>query len=251
MTAAIEVRGLSFSYHDGKKALSGISFSVREGECLGLIGPNGAGKSTLLRHLNGILPEHAGPDSAVSIFGRPVIRENLDDIHRRVGFLFQDPDDQLFCTTVFEDVAFGPRQFGLDAAQLEAAVAQALSLVGLGGFADRVPHHLSDGEKQRVCLAGVLACKPDILVLDEPTSDLDPRGRRALAALLESLPVTKVIASHDLELVLRLAPRALLLDDGRLVADGPTKALLGDEALMLAHGLEKPHSLLHLHPHGG
>ena len=251
MTAAIEVRGLSFRYHDGKEALRDIGFSVREGECVGLIGPNGAGKSTLLRHLNGLLPERAGSGAAVSIFGRPVTRENLDEIRRRVGFLFQDPDDQLFCPTVFEDVAYGPRQFGLAAARLEKTVADALALVGLEGFADRAPHHLSDGEKQRVCLAGVLACLPDILVLDEPTSDLDPRGRRALAALLESLPVTKVIASHDLELVLRLAPRALLLDGGRLVADGPSRDLLGDEALMLAHGLEKPHSLLHLHPHEG
>jgi cobalt/nickel transport system ATP-binding protein len=249
VTPAIEVRGLSFSYHDGKEALKDISFSVAEGECVGLIGPNGAGKSTLLRHLNGLLPEDAGPGGEVSIFGRPVARENLDEVHRRVGFLFQDPDDQIFCPTVFEDVAFGPRQFGLDAARLEKAVGDALALVGLEGFADRAPHHLSDGEKQRACLAGVLACKPDILVLDEPTSDLDPRGRRALAALLESLPVTKVIASHDLELILRLAPRALLLDGGRLVADGTAKTLLGDEKLMLAHGLEKPHSLLHPHPH--
>ena len=251
MTPAIEVRGLSFSYHDGKEALKDIGFSVAQGECVGLIGPNGAGKSTLLRHLNGLLPEHAGDGGAVSIFGRPISRENLDEVHRRVGFLFQDPDDQIFCPTVFEDVAFGPRQFGMEPAQLGKTVAEALALVGLEGFANRVPHHLSDGEKQRVCLAGVLACKPDILVLDEPTSDLDPRGRRALATLLESLPVTKVIASHDLELVLRLAPRALLLDGGRLVADGPARTLLADEELMLAHGLEKPHSLLHLHPHGG
>jgi cobalt/nickel transport system ATP-binding protein len=218
---------------------------------VGLIGPNGAGKSTLLRHLNGLLPEQPGPGGAVAIFGRPVTRESLGEVHRRVGFLFQDPDDQLFCPTVFEDVAFGPRQFGMAAGVLDAAVAQALSLVGLEGFADRAPHHLSDGEKQRVCLAGVLACKPDILVLDEPTSDLDPRGRRALMSLLESLPVTKLIASHDLELILRLCPRALLLDGGRLVADGPTGTLMGDEELMLAHGLEKPHSLLHSHPHGG
>ncbi len=251
MTPAIEVRGLSFRYHDGKEALRDVSFSVQEGECVGLIGPNGAGKSTLLRHLNGLLPEQAGPGSAVSVFGRLVTRENLDEVHRRVGFLFQDPDDQLFCPTVFEDVAFGPRQFGLDAAGLDAVVAEALGLVGLEGFADRAPHHLSDGEKQRVCLAGVLACKPDMLVLDEPTSDLDPRGRRALVVLLESLPVTKVIASHDLELILRLAPRALLLDGGRLVADGHTRTLLGNEELMLARGLEKPHGLLHVHPHGG
>jgi len=249
MTPALEVRGLSFCYHDGREALRGISFSIAEGECVALIGPNGAGKSTLLRHLNGLLPEQPGEAAAVHVFGRAVEPAALHEVHRRVGLLFQDPDDQLFCPTVFEDVAFGPQQFGLEGRELEQVVGETLAMVGLQGFEDRAPHHLSDGEKQRACLAGVLACRPDILVLDEPTSDLDPRGKRALAALLKSLPVTKVIASHDLELVVQLCPRTLLLDGGRLVADGPTLALLADGELMLAHGLEKPHSLLHGHPH--
>ncbi|MCX5788665.1 MAG: ABC transporter ATP-binding protein [Elusimicrobia bacterium] len=251
MTPAIEVRNLRFSYHDQKTALDGVSFSVAEGECVALVGPNGAGKSTLLQHLNGLLPEKFGPDPAVAIFGRPVSVESLEETHRKVGFLFQDSDDQLFCPTVYEDVAFGPQQFGGDGREISRIVRESLAKVGLEGFADRIPHHLSAGEKQRVCLAGILACEPSILVLDEPTSDLDPRSKRGLVALLKSLPVTKVIASHDLELVVQLCPRTILLDGGRVVADGATMRLLADEELMLRHGLEKPHSLQHLHPHGG
>ncbi|HAM35129.1 MAG TPA: cobalt ABC transporter ATP-binding protein [Elusimicrobia bacterium] len=251
MTPVLELRRLDFSYHDGKKALQDVSFSVGEGERVALIGPNGAGKSTLLAHLNGLLPDEFGSDPSVFIFGRPVCAETLEQTHRQVGFLFQDPDDQLFCPTVFEDVAFGPRQFGADEAAIARIVRQSLEHVGLPGSEDRIPHHLSAGEKQRVCLAGVLACQPRVLALDEPTSDLDPRGKRGLMDLLAKLPVTQIMASHDLELVARLCPRAILLDSGRLIADGPTLQLLADEKLMLEHGLEKPHSLQHLHPHGG
>jgi cobalt/nickel transport system ATP-binding protein len=209
-----------------------------------LVGPNGAGKSTLLLHLNGILPEKL--EGAVSVFGQPVTSGNLENIRRTVGLLFQDPDDQLFCPTVFEDVAFGPQQLGLS----ESVVPAALERVGLAGFEKRSPHHLSRGEKRRVCLAGVLACEPRVLVLDEPTSDLDPRGKRELKALLRQIPATKIIASHDLELVVELCPRVLLLDRGEIVADGETTGLLNDERLMLAHGLERPHILQHRHPHG-
>ena len=249
MSAAVEVRDLRFRYHDGVEALRGVSFSIAEGECVGLIGPNGAGKSTLLLHLNGILPERFDQAPSVFIFGQAVSEANLETIRRSVGLLFQDPDDQLFCPTVFEDVAFGPQQFGLGEPDTGARVRAALAQVGLAGFEKRSPHHLSRGEKRRVCLAGVLACEPRVLVLDEPTSDLDPRGKRELKALLRQIPATKIIASHDLEMVVELCPRVVLLDQGAVVSDGPTSHLLNDEMLMLAHGLERPHILQHHHPH--
>jgi cobalt/nickel transport system ATP-binding protein len=246
MTPVIEVKDLRYRYHDGTEALRGLNFSVAEGECVGLIGPNGAGKSTLLLHLNGILPEKLDGTASVFVRGKSLTEENLPEIRRSVGVLFQDPDDQLFCPTVFEDVAFGPQQFG---GEVTMAVQRALAEVGLAGFEKRSPHHLSHGEKRRVCLAGVLACSPRILVLDEPTSDLDPRGRRELKKLLQQIPATKIIATHDLELVVQLCPRVIVLDRGAIAADGPTAELLNDEALMLAHGLERPHILRHRHPH--
>ncbi len=249
MTPAIEVRGLRFQYPDGKEALGGISFTVAPGECVGVIGPNGAGKSTLLLHLNGILPEEHEGEPTVYIEGRPIGKETLYDVRRKVGVLFQDPDDQLFCPTVFEDVAFGPQQYGIAGDALRETVRMALAKVGLEGFEQRSPHHLSGGEKQRVCLAGILACDPAILVLDEPTNNLDPRGKRGMKALLRSIPATKIIASHDLEMVVELCSRVLVLDGGRLVAEGLTLEIISDEQLMLAHGLEKPHILQHRHPH--
>jgi cobalt/nickel transport system ATP-binding protein len=244
------VGNLRFSYPDGKAALHGVSFSVAPDECVGLIGPNGAGKSTLLLHLNGLLPEDPDADSPVLIFGRPATAENLPGIRREVGLLFQDPDDQLFCPTVQEDVAFGPEQMGLDQAQVRARVRESLEIVGLAGFEGRAPHRLSGGEKRRVCLAGVLACQSRILVLDEPTAGLDPRGRRELKQLLARIPATKILATHDLEMVAELCSRAILLDAGLIIADGPAHELLNDEPLMLAHGLERPHILLHRDPHG-
>ena len=244
---ALQVRALDYSYPDGTPALHGVSLDVEDGECVGIIGPNGAGKSTLLLHLNGLLPESGKGN--VLVFGKAVTRETLHEIHQSVGLLFQDPDDQLFCPTVYEDVAFGPRQFAMEPAKLDGVVRDALRQVGLEGFEKRSPHHLSGGEKQRVCLAGILACKPRILVLDEPTSDLDPRGRRELARLIKTLPAARVIASHDLELVLELCSRVFLLDGGAVVASGATTEILSNEELMLAHGLEKPHSLQHRHPH--
>jgi cobalt/nickel transport system ATP-binding protein len=250
MTApAIELRNLRFRYPDGAEALRGINLTIAEGECVGLIGPNGAGKSTLLLHLNGILPESPGGPSPVSVFGQPITAATLPMVRRDVGLLFQDPDDQLFCPTVFEDVSFGPQQFGLAGEQVVTVVRKALEQVGLTGFENRSPHHLSRGEKRRVCLAGVLACQPRALVLDEPSSDLDPRGKRELKALLKQIPATKIIATHDLELVVELCPRAIVLDRGRIVDDGLTIELLNDEPLMLAHGLERPHILRHRHPH--
>jgi len=240
---------LDFSYNDGTPVLRGITFNVEKGECVGLIGPNGAGKSTLLLHLNGILPEKKSSTASVHIFGEAINGSSIDTIRRTVGLLFQNPDDQLFCPTVYEDVAFAPQQFGVSKEEIDGIVADCLSKVGLRGFDKRSPHHLSRGEKQRVCLAGILASQPKILVLDEPTSDLDPRGKRGLIELLKSFPTTKVIASHDLELVYQLCSRTIVLDQGRVVAQGRTSDILSDEKLMLEHGLEKPHILQHLHPH--
>jgi cobalt/nickel transport system ATP-binding protein len=245
----IAVRDLSYRYPDGHDALLDVSFTLVPGERVALIGPNGAGKSTLLLHLNGLLPDRPPSTPAVTVDGLPVTEANLREIRRRIGLLFQDPDDQLFCPTVWEDVAFGPRQLGLREPALSRLVAEALAQVGLSGFEERLPHHLSRGEKRRACLAGLLACDARALVLDEPTSDLDPRGRRELMALLADLPVTQLIATHDLEFVVEICPRTIVLDGGRIVADGPTRRLLDDEPLMLAHGLERPHILRHNHPH--
>ena len=181
--------------------------------------------------------------------GETVAPQNVENIRRQVGLVFQDPDDQLFCPTVQEDVAFGPQQLGLGDAEVAARVQKSLAQVGLAGFGHRATHHLSHGEKRRACLAGVLACEPAILVLDEPTSDLDPRGRREFKALLRQIPATKLIATHDLELVVELCSRAIVLDGGSVVADGPMFELLNNEKLMLEHGLERPHILQHEHPH--
>ena len=244
----IAVEHLDFAYPDGRVALRDVTFRVARGETVGVIGPNGAGKSTLLLHLNGLigLPRRQG---RIAINGLTVETPHLPEIRRRVGLLFQDPDDQLFSATVGEDVAFGPQQLGLAPDAVAGRVAQALAQVELVGFEARVPQHLSLGEKKRVCLAGVLACEPEVLVFDEPTANFDPRGRREFIALCRRLPATKLIASHDLEMIVALCDRVLVLDEGRLVAEGPARSVLGDEPLMVRHGLEKPHSLLHTHPH--
>jgi cobalt/nickel transport system ATP-binding protein len=249
MIPAIQVTKLNFNYPDGKEALRDVSFFVSSGECVGLVGPNGSGKSTLLLHLNGILPDTFDGSSKVVINGKSITRNTVNEIRRDVGLMFQDPDDQLFCPTVFEDVAFGPSQFGLSEKEIRLRVERALVQTGLSGFENRFPYHLSNGEKRRVCLAGVLACEPLVLALDEPTSYLDPRGKRNLHQILKALPVTKIIATHDLEMVVELCSRTIVLDEGRVVANGPTRELLGNEELMLHHGLEKPHILRHRHPH--
>ncbi len=249
MTAAVRLDKLHYRYGREQVALHEISLTIEAGECVGLIGPNGAGKSTLLMHLNGFLPETLPLTPAIFIDGEPLCTATLPKIRRHVGVMFQDPDDQLFCPTVFDDVAFGPTQFGLTGAALQDVVTRALTKVRLSGFEQRSPHHLSLGEKRRVCLAGVLACDPKVLVLDEPTSDLDPRGKRELLDLLHHLPTTRIVASHDLDMVAALCSRVFVLDEGRLIASGNTHEVLANEALMLAHGLEKPHSLRHQHPH--
>jgi cobalt/nickel transport system ATP-binding protein len=251
MNPAIEVHDLRYRYAEGAEALRGVSFTIEPGECVGLIGPNGSGKSTLLLHLNGTLPDGAQAASPVLIAGTAVTRANLEWIRRQVGLVFQDPDDQLFCPTVQEDVSFGPEQLGLSQAEIAERVERGLEQVGLAlaDYGRRAPHHLSQGEKRRIALAGVLACDPAILIMDEPTSDLDPRGRREFKRMLKSIPATKLIATHDLELVVELCSRALVLDQGAIVGDGPVAKLLNDEAFMLAHGLERPHILKHHHPH--
>jgi energy-coupling factor transporter ATP-binding protein EcfA2 len=256
----LRVENLSYHYPDGRRALEGVSFSLERGERVALIGPNGAGKSTLLLHLNGILPgrseyEHHhhllgsgdghrhGSEPHVWVEGIPVVDGRLGEVRRRVGLLFQDPDDQLFCPTVLEDVMFGPRNQGKGKAESAELARRCLAQVGLDGFEDRLPHHLSYGEKRRVCLAGVLACQPTLLALDEPTSNLDPRTRRRLIAILQGLDATLLVATHDLELAWELCPRVILLEAGRLCADGPAEQVLADEPLLLEHGLELPLSV--------
>lgn len=249
MSLAIEIEKLHYKYPDGTVALRGISLGIEQGQCVGLIGPNGAGKSTLMLHLNGLLPEHITAEQPIQILGDRIGPANLQEIRRLVGVVFQDANDQLFCPTVFEDVAFGPRQLGLDEDAVADRVTMALKQVGLAGLENRPPHHLSGGQKRRVCIASVLSCEADILVLDEPTADLDPRGRRELKDLLRQLTITRLLATHDLELVAELCDQVIVMDAGEVVASGPCHELLQNEELMLKHGLEVPHILRHLHPH--
>ncbi|WP_237531200.1 ABC transporter ATP-binding protein [Streptomyces sp. SID3212] len=235
--ASLDVRGLAYAYPDGHQALFGVDLTVARGERVALLGPNGAGKTTLVLHLNGILDAGAG---TVAVAGLPVEKRNLAEIRRQVGIVFQDPDDQLFMPTVREDVAFGPAAAGLRGPELEARVTTALGRVGMAEYADRPPHHLSFGQRRRVAVATVLAMEPEILVLDEPSSNLDPASRRELADILRSLDITVLMVTHDLPYALELCPRAVILSEGVIVADGATRDLLGDGALMGAHRLELP-----------
>jgi cobalt/nickel transport system ATP-binding protein len=237
METCIDIRDLSYAYHDGRQALDGVSLRIQPGEKVALVGPNGAGKSTLLLHLNGILKGKG----AVHIMGQRVEESNLARIRGQIGLVFQDPDDQLFSPTVFEDVAFGPLYAGLPEEEIRHRVDWALAQVGADVYAERVSHHLSVGEKKRIAIASVLSMEPEILVLDEPTAGLDPRTRRRLMGLLLELPQTMLIASHDMWMVAEICPRTVILDEGRVVADGPTEELLSDATLMEAHGLEVPH----------
>jgi cobalt/nickel transport system ATP-binding protein len=237
VTPVLDVDGLAFAYPDGHQALFGVDLHVHRGERVALLGPNGAGKTTLVLHLNGILAAGAG---SVSVSGLPVTKENIPELRRRVGIVFQDPDDQLFMGTVRQDVGFGPANLGLRGAELEARVQRALEQVGMAAYADRPPHHLSFGQRRRVAVATVLAMEPEILVLDEPSSNLDPASRRELADILRSLDVTVLMVTHDLPYALELCPRSVVLSDGHVVADGPTYDVLTDDALMSAHRLELP-----------
>jgi cobalt/nickel transport system ATP-binding protein len=236
-TPVLDVQGLAYAYPDGHQALYGVDLHVHQGERVALLGPNGAGKTTLVLHLNGILTAGAG---SVSVSGLPVSKPNLQEVRRRVGVVFQDPDDQLFMPTVRDDVAFGPRNLGMKGAALDGRVMDALERVGMADFADRPPHHLSFGQRRRVAVATVLAMEPEILVLDEPSSNLDPASRRELADILRGLDVTVLMVTHDLPYAFELCPRSVVLSDGVIVADGSTYDVLTDEDLMARHRLELP-----------
>jgi cobalt/nickel transport system ATP-binding protein len=242
---AIHVEDLTFAHAHGPLVLQGVRFTVDRGECVGLIGPNGAGKTTLFLCLAGVYQRRGG---LIRIGGLdPAAKDERKKLPSHVGIVFQDSDDQLFNTTVLDDVAFGPLNLGMPPDEVRARVTEALERVGLAGFEQRVPFHLSGGEKRRVALAGVLAMRPEVLLLDEPSSHLDPRGRRGLIRLIQDLGGTRLIATHDLEMVLETCSRCVLLDGGKLVAEGPPRTLLADAALMESHGLEVPHSLRY-HP---
>ena len=233
----IEIEHLHFTYPDGTEALRGIELTVEPGEKVALVGPNGAGKSTLLLHLNGILD---GGHGHVSIDGTRVEAATVKRIRASVGLVFQDPDDQLFSPTVREDVAFGPLHMGIPEDQVQQRVERALAAVGMRGFERRVPHHLSLGQRKRISLATVLSMDPSVLVFDEPTAGLDPRGRRELMGVMASRRETLLVSTHDLAMVAGALPRTVILDEGRVVADGLSDELLQDAALLAAHGLEPP-----------
>jgi cobalt/nickel transport system ATP-binding protein len=234
---AVDVRGLRFHYPDGREALRGFDLRVGAGERVALLGPNGAGKTTFALHLNGI---HLPDEGVVRIGDLAVEEANLTEIRRRVGLVFQDADDQLFMPTVAEDVAFGPANLGLRGDDLHVRVAEALAAVGAENLADRTPHHLSGGERRRVALATVLAMRPDVLVLDEATSGLDPAGHRELVDVLRTLPMTQLVITHDLPFALELCERAVIVDRGLVVADSATAAVLSDADLLARHRMALP-----------
>ena len=236
--AAIELVNVHYRYPDGQVALAGIDLRIAPGERVALLGPNGAGKTTLMLHLNGV---HSPTSGTVLIGGMPTTKQYLAEIRRRVGIVFQDPDDQLFMPKVSDDIGFGPANLGLRGPDLAARITEALDAVDMAHVAERAPHHLSGGQKRRVALATVLAMRPEILVLDEPSSNLDPQARRDFANLLKRLDHTLLLATHDLPYAAELCPRAVIVNGGRIVADGPTADLLSDPSLLKANRLELPY----------
>lgn len=234
----IQINQLSFSYPDGRQALADVNLEINPGEKVAVVGPNGAGKSTLFLHLNGILRG----EGQVQVAGLDVDDKTLRTVRAKVGLVFQDPDDQLFSTSVFDDVAFGPLHMGLSSDEVHKRVTRALAAVGMTGHEELMPHHMSLGERKRIAIATVLAMDPEILVLDEPSAGLDPRARRNLIRLLRDLPQTMMVSSHDMRLVWDLCPRTVILDGGQLAADGLTVDLLQNETLMEHHGLEIPYA---------
>ncbi len=233
MQPVIEIRDFHLTYPDGREALRGVHLTLWEGEKVALVGPNGAGKSTLMLAIVGLLRGKG----TLRVFREDLHDGNMRHLRARIGLVFQDPDDQLFSPTVFEDVAYGPLYAGLPEPEVRRRVVSALSQVGLEGFEGRLSHHLSTGEKKRAAIATVLAMQPQVLLLDEPSAGLDPRARRRLIEVLQALPQTMLVATHDLGLVAELLPRTVVMDNGVVVADGPTAALLADDELLERHGL--------------
>ena len=236
----VDFKNVSSRYPDGTEALRGINFRITHGESVGVVGANGAGKSTLLQHMNGYLMPTSG---TVAIGDLPLTKRTRQEIRRKVGIVFQNPDDQLFMPTVFDDVAFGPLNLGLDEASVRERVHQALSVVRSLDLKDKPPHHLSAGQKSAVAIASVMAMEPDILAMDEPAANLDPRSRRSLITLLKTFKHSKIIASHDLDLILDVCGRCIVMRDGAVVADGPAAEILSDRSLLEENDLELPLSL--------
>lgn len=232
-----EVKNLHYIYPDGREAINGVSFSIVHGESVGIVGANGAGKTTLLMLLIGAILPSKGE---VTVGEVPVVKKTLPLIRQKMGMLFQNPDNQLFMTTVYDDVAFGPRNYKLDEREVEKRVSQALETVGIEHLRNRAPYKLSGGEKRAAAIATVLSMAPDILVLDEPSSALDPRARRRLINLLKGFSHTKIIATHDLDLVLELCERTIVLKEGKVISDGTTAGILTNVELMEQSGLEVP-----------
>lgn len=237
MSKYLEISNLTYEYPDGYKALNGISFNLDKGDSLGILGPNGAGKTTLILHLNGIL---GAMDSSIKLDNIEFIEDNLAQIRKTVGVVFQDPDDQLFMPTVLEDVMFGPKNFGFsDEASMKNAV-EALNMVGMNKYQNKAPHHLSFGQKRKVAIASVLASKPQLLVLDEPSSNLDPSSRRELIDILLSLEISIILVTHDLPMALEICPRSIVVNGGSITQDGVTKELLTNDKIMKENRLELP-----------
>lgn len=233
----VEAKNLSYTYPDGTSGIKDISFRITHGESVAVVGANGAGKSTLLLHLNGYLvPVHG----ALRVGDYPLTEKTKKAVRRSVGMVFQDPDDQLFMPTVFDDVAFGPLNLGLPQEEVEDRVTRSLETVGMPHLKNRPPYRLSGGEKRSVAIAAILAMSPDILVMDEPNSNLDPKARRRLIRLLKTFEHTKIIATHDLDMALDICERTIVIHQGKVAADGPTQELFQDDGLLAQSGLEKP-----------
>ena len=238
MSKYLKINNLSYTYPDGHKALNDINFSIDQGESICVLGPNGAGKTTLILHLNGILGNLTGE---IEVDGLKYTPENIGEIRKTVGVVFQDPDDQLFMPTVLEDVMFGPKNFGYTNEEAEKNAVEALKMVGMDDSQDRAPHHLSFGQKRKVAIATVLASKPKLLVLDEPASNLDPASRRDLIEILINLDISIILVTHDLPMALEICERSLILNEGTIKKDSLTKAILQNEQLMKENRLELPY----------
>lgn len=236
----ISVKNLSYKYPNGLQAINNISFEVYNGENVALVGPNGAGKTTLLLHLNGLIQNN---NECITIASTILNKKNMYDLRKKIGIVFQDPEDQLFMSTVFDDVAFGPLNMDLSKDEVVKRVRMALNKMGIDGFEDRCPHHLSFGEKKKVSIATILSMTPDIFLLDEPTANLDPAGRRNMINTLKSIKSTKIIASHDIEMLLELCDKAILMNAGKIIAIGDAGKILTDEQLLIDNGLELPLSV--------